>query len=157
MSDFRLLDREALALVARYPDRYRNLRLLVSALPVKIHFMEYEVAPRMAGRSKYSLAKMMRLAADGLFAYSNAPLRLSLFLCGATALISMSFFVYAVIRYWRGETVWGWASLVCLMAGLFSGVFGVLAILCEYVARIYEDVRARPVYWVDRANSVGLE
>lgn len=157
MSDFRLMDREALTLVGRYPDRHRNLRLLVASLPMPIHFVEYDVLRRLGGQSKYSLSKMIHLAADGIFAYSNMPLRLSLYLCGITAAASMVFFAYSLVMHWRGATVWGWASLVCLITGLFSCMFATLAIISEYVARIYEDVRARPMYWIDPSNSVGLE
>lgn len=157
MSDFRLLDREAVALLSRYPDRHRNLRLLVASLPMPVHFVEYGVAPRLGGASKYTFSKMLHLAADGLFAYSNFPLRLSLYLSCVTAAASLGFFAYAVAVRWRGETAWGWASIVCLISGLFSGVFGILAIVSEYVARIYEDVRARPLYWVDPSNSCGLD
>lgn len=157
MSDFRLLDRVALDLIRRYPDRHRNLRMLVATLPMPIMFSEYELGPRLGGGSKYTLAKMIHLAADGLFAYSNLPLRFSLLGSGATGIISFGFLVYALAMKWRGGTTWGWASLMCIIIGLFSVVFFVLAIISEYVARIYEDLRAKPLYWVDPANSWRLK
>ena len=156
MSDFRLLDCSAMDLIRRYPDRHRNLRLLVSSLPMSISFIEYELEPRLGGPSKFTLAKMIHLAADGLFAYSNLPLRFSLLGSCVTGVASLAFLLYALAMRWRGGTTWGWASLMCVMIGLFSVVFFVLAIISEYVARIYEDVRAKPLYWVDPATSYGL-
>ncbi len=155
MSDFRLLDRAALDMIRRYPDRHRNLRLLTASLPMPISFVEYELEPRLGGTSKFTLAKMVHLAADGLFAYSNLPLRFSLLGSCVTGAVSLAFLVYALAMKWRGGTAWGWASLMCVTIGLFSVVFFVLAIISEYVARIYEDLRAKPLYWVDPETSCG--
>lgn len=147
-SDFRVMRAPAVALVNRYPDRHRNLRVLLASLKLPTTCVEYEVAPRMAGSSHYRLSQMLTLARDGWFAFSTSPLRASLMLmCGSGAL-GIAYLVYGLIVYWQNKTTPGWTSLVALVCFFFSAVFGVLAILSEYVARIYEDVRRHPVYRV---------
>ena len=149
MSDFRLLSREAVLFIRQYRDRHRNLRLLVSSLPMTCVYLRYPAAKRMAGGSQFTLSKMIHLATDGLFAYSKLPLRLSLLFTLVTGLFSLAFFSYAIAMKISGQTVTGWASMICLVTLLFTGLFGVLSIFAEYLARIYEDVKARPLYWVD--------
>jgi len=145
-SDFRVMSAEVLHLVRAYSDRYRNLRVLLASLGLPTIHQEYLLHPRIAGKSKYNWPRMIRLATDGMFAFSALPLRFSLFLMAFTGLLGMSYAGYSLVVYFQGQVVPGWTSLVALIALLFSAVFGVLAIMSEYIARIYEDVRRYPVY-----------
>jgi len=146
VSDFRVMSAAAVDIVRSFPDRYRNLRVLLARLKLPTKHIPYPVGERIAGHSKYNWRKMMRLAVDGLFAFSSLPLRLSLTLMGISAVLGIGYLAYAVVAFALGQTVPGWSSLIGLTAFLFSGVFGVLAIMAEYIARIYEDVRAHPIY-----------
>lgn len=147
-SDFRVVSRPVVDLLKRYPDRHRNLRMLLAALNLPTAFVEYDVAPRLAGASRYGLRRMLELAANGWFAFSSSPLRLSLLLMLGTGAVGLLYVLYVLAVHALGRTVPGWTSLIAFMAFLFSAVFGVLAILSEYVARIYADVRGHPVYRV---------
>lgn len=149
-SDFRVIRKPVLELLKKYPDRHRNLRVLLASLKLPTLLMEYELAPRIAGATRYSLKKMLALAADGWFAFSLSPLRLSLLLMVASWLLVVAYLVYVGIVYLIGRTVPGWASLIALVIFMFSAVFGVLAIISEYVARIYADVRGHPAYVIRR-------
>ncbi len=145
-SDFRIIRRDVLNLLKRYPDRYRNLRVLLSSLPLPTIYVEFTVPDRIAGKSKYSWPKMIQLACDGLFAFSSLPLRLSLLLMFGTGAFGISYSLYGLFVYFQGSVVSGWTSIIALTSLLFCGVFAVLAIYGEYIKRIYEDVRQHPVY-----------
>ena len=152
-SDFRVLHSSVVQMFRRYPDRHRNVRLLLASLRLKTEYVPYEVAPRRAGSSKYSFIQMVRLAADGWFAFSMLPLRLSLLLMLGTGSIGMIYLVYVLWVYSMGRTVPGWTSIIASSLFLFCAVFAVLAIISEYVARIYSDVRGHPVYHVKDLHS----
>jgi len=145
-SDFRLLRRPVVDLVRQYPDRHRNLRVLLASLKLPTVYVDYEVRKRLSGRSKYRFRHMVELATNGIFAFSSLPLRFSLLLMLFTGAIGASYLLYVLVMFGLGRTVPGWTSLIWFVAFLFCGVFGILAVLSEYVARIYEDVRRHPVY-----------
>ena len=118
--------------------------------------VQYVRDGRYAGRSKYSLRKMVRFALDGLVSFSTAPLRLTLnlgflvsvlaFLVGFSAILVKVFDVYAVP---------GWASIVVVIALLGGVQLTVLGVMGEYVAQIHEEVKRRPLYLV--RDRVGME
>lgn len=145
-SDFRVIRRSVVDLIKRYPDRHRNLRILLASLRLPADHITYELGNRLAGSSRYNLKKMMALAADGCFAFSSIPLRLSLLLMMVSGALLLVYLVYVVAVFLAGKTVPGWTSIIALVSVMFTAVFGVLAILSEYIARIYEDVRRHPVY-----------
>ena len=147
-SDFRLMSADARDLVRGYSDRHRNLRVLLASLGLPTMHHTYSARTRIGGQSKYNWPRMIRLAADGLFAFSAFPLRFSLFLMAFTGVLGIAYAGYSLIVFFQGQVVPGWTSLVALIALLFSAVFGVLAVMSEYIARIYEDVRRYPVYRV---------
>ena len=154
-SDFRVLRKPVVDLVKRFPDRHRNLRVLLASLKIPTVYVDYEVEKRLSGRSKYRLRHMIELATNGIFAFSSLPLRLSLLLMLFTGIIGASYLLYVLVMFGLGRTVPGWTSLIWFVAFLFCGVFCILAILSEYVARIYEDVRGHPVYRLRPPNGEG--
>jgi polyisoprenyl-phosphate glycosyltransferase len=145
-SDFRVMSAYAVDVVRSFPDRYRNLRILLARLRLPTKNISYQAGERIAGRSKYNWRKMACLATDGLFAFSSLPLRLSLTLMVISTTLGIGYMLYAILAFASGKTVPGWSSLIGLTAFLFTGAFGVLAIMAEYIARIYEDVRHHPIY-----------
>ncbi len=145
-SDFRVIHREVLYLVRHYPDRYRNLRILLSKLSLPTLYFEYSPLRRLGGKSKYNWKKMINLAVDGIFAFSTLPLRLSLILMFGTGTLAIAYAIYGLIVYLQESVVPGWTSIVALIGLLFTAVFAVLAILAEYINKIYEEVRRHPVY-----------
>lgn len=145
-SDFRVLQRCAIDVLKQYPDRYRNLRVLLALLSLPTIYVPYEVNSRLGGISKYRFGKMLSLAMDGWFAFSSSPLRISLLLMSGSAFLGLGYAIYGLIVYLQNNVVPGWTSLIALMAFFFSAIFGVLAIMSEYIVRIYEDVRNHPIY-----------
>ena len=136
------------------PERTRFLRGLRSWVGLRQTAVEYERPARAGGDSKYTLAKLFKLAFDGIVSFSAAPLRLALLL---GALVSMAGFVLIlVLFYMRLAHTFdapGWTSLMVVL--LFLGGIQLLTvgIVGEYIARIYEEVKQRPVYLI--ARSVG--
>jgi dolichol-phosphate mannosyltransferase len=147
-ADFRLMSRRAMGIFRAYPDRHRNIRLLVASLPLRKARLEYRAEARLGGDSKFSFAKMLHLAMDGVFFFSRAPLRVGLFLALSSAAFSTAYFVYALIMRLRGEAVAGWTSLMGVVSLMFALVFLVQTILAEYLGRILDMVKGHPVYLV---------
>jgi polyisoprenyl-phosphate glycosyltransferase len=152
--DFSLMDRALVDRLRQLPERTRFLRGLRSWVGLRQTAVEYERPARAGGDSKYTLAKLFKLAFDGIVSFSAAPLRLALL---AGALVSLAGFVLiGVLLYLRLVHAFdlpGWTSLMVVV--LFLGGIQLLTvgIVGEYIARIYEEVKNRPVYLV--ARSVG--
>ncbi len=123
----------------------------------------YERAARQNGESKYTLTKLMRLALDGIFAFSHAPLKLSSLL-GTTVCIA-SLLAGTAIAIWRitefrlfgmvPTQAAGWTSLACLISFLSGLQMLVLGIIGEYLARLFDEVKARPPFVI--ANALGID
>ena len=152
--DFSLMDRALVDRLRALPERTRFLRGLRSWVGLRQTAVEYERPARASGDSKYTLAKLFKLAFDGIVSFSAAPLRLALLL---GVLVSLAGFVLIlVLLYLRLRHAFdlpGWTSLMVVV--LFLGGIQLLTvgILSEYIARIYEEVKNRPVYLI--ARSVG--
>ena len=111
---------------------------------------------RYAGKTKYPLRKMMRFALNGLTSFTTVPLQLSTYLGFAVSLISLFYMVYVIGRkLFTDQFVPGWTSVI--VAVLFLGGIQLisLGIIGEYIGRIYEEVKQRPLYVID--ESVGFE
>jgi dolichol-phosphate mannosyltransferase len=152
--DFSLMDRALVDRLRQLPERTRFLRGLRSWVGLRQTAVDYDRPVRAGGDSKYTLAKLFKLAFDGIVSFSAAPLRLALLL---GSLVSLAGFVLiAVLFYLRLAHAFdlpGWTSLMVVV--LFLGGIQLLTvgIVGEYIARIYEEVKSRPVYLV--ARSVG--
>lgn len=149
VGDFYLLDRKAMDAFNAVSERHRFNRGLVAWLGFKKWGEPYERKARHAGTSKYSLWKMIKLAMDAIVAFSFAPLRF-VFFSGAI-LAGVSFIVIVVIVYrefFTHAAVQGWSSLMAVI--LFIGGIQLLAIgiIGEYLARIGDDTKSRPLYIV---------
>ncbi|MEU6811937.1 glycosyltransferase family 2 protein [Streptomyces sp. NPDC046831] len=155
--DFRLLSRAAVDALKALPDQQRVYRLLVPWLGFPSGRVTYERAPRVAGRSKYPLGRMIRLAVDSVTGFSAAPLRLATWLGGFAFLVCLGLMVYTLCAHALEHTVPGWTSL-------FTGVLfiGAVQLICvgllgEYVARIYTAVQNRPTYFVGHDTACPAE
>jgi glycosyltransferase involved in cell wall biosynthesis len=147
--DFRLVDRVALDAVRSMPEANRYLRGMFSWVGFEQVGVPYASPARVAGRSKYSFARMARLATDAVVGFSDRPLRLALnlgFLVSAGAIL---FGLSAVVAKFAGVLVVpGWTS-VMVLTGIVGGVqLMVIGIIGEYVGRIADEVRRRPLFIV---------
>jgi polyisoprenyl-phosphate glycosyltransferase len=150
-ADFRLLSYAAAAALRQLPEYHRFYRGMVPWIGFRSVVLPYAPSPRIAGRSKYSLRKMLRLASDGMFSFSLSPLRFGL-LIGTVFVFLAVAEVFYVLSFWlRGNTsslVPGWSSLM-VMVTVSSGITMLLqGILGIYLGMIFQEVKRRPVYLV---------
>jgi glycosyltransferase involved in cell wall biosynthesis len=154
-ADYRLLDRKVVEAFKSFHERARFLRGLISWVGFKQEFVDYQADKRFAGRSKYSIRRMLAFAIDGIVSFSSSPLRLSTYLGLLVALVSFLYIIYAVyIRLFTNRAIEGWASV--LVAVLFIGGIQLifLGIIGEYLARVYEEAKQRPLYIISK--KIGL-
>ncbi len=148
-SDFRLLDRKVVLSFRRFGERAKFIRGIISSIGYRQVTVEFVAPPRRAGTSKFSIGKMLHFALDGITAYSRLPLRIAFYtglLLGAGSFILLGHVLY--IKIFTEEAVPGWATTsasVFLLGGL--QLIG-LGIVGEYVGRIFEEVKQRPLYLV---------
>jgi glycosyltransferase involved in cell wall biosynthesis len=154
--DFALLDRRVVNMLNRLPERNRFIRGLRTWVGLRQTGVEYERERRFAGKSKYTFTRMTRLALDGLFSFSGVPLRLVSLMGIATAIIALGG-IGAVLyfRIFTDRAIPGWAGTVIPVLGIGGIQLLALGILGEYVIRIFDEVKRRPVYLVDR--TIGFE
>jgi glycosyltransferase involved in cell wall biosynthesis len=147
--DFRLMDRRVVDALKSLPERNRFMKGLYAWVGFNNVIIPYVPAERHTGTSSFSLRSLSRLAFTGVTAFTNAPLRLWSALGVVVALFALAFGFWIVAEHFiYGTDVPGWATLVCGMM-FFSGVQLLsIGILGEYVGRIFDEVKQRPVYLI---------
>jgi len=147
--EFRLIDRKVCDAVNRLGEKHRYMRGLVSWVGFRQVAYEYVRVERFAGVTKYPLRKMLSFAMDAITAFSYKPLKLATSL-GFT--ISLFSFIYMLIILWQwlftDTTITGWASTVSLILFTQGIVLMILGLMGEYIGRIFEEIKNRPVYIV---------
>jgi dolichol-phosphate mannosyltransferase len=155
VGDFRLVDRRALDTFRSMRERNRYVRGMFSWIGFKQTGVEYERAERYAGDPKYSYRKSLRLAMDGLVSFSNAPLRLALIWGFFFSVVSFVAGIAAIVAKLEGAfVVPGWASIVVAVTFLGGIQLMVLGMMGLYVARIYDEVKSRPLYVIREAHGL---
>jgi glycosyltransferase involved in cell wall biosynthesis len=150
--DFRLMSRHVVAVLKAMPERDRFVRGMVSWAGFKQVALPYIRAKRFAGETKYPLRKMFRFAIDGILSFSTKPLQLSViigFLCAIFAFIGIFYALY--LRIFTSTWVEGWTALMISIL-LIGGVQLIsVGILGEYIGRIYNEIKRRPLYVVEES------
>ncbi len=147
--DFRLLDRRVVDALVALPERNRFLKGLYAWVGFRTATIPYQPAPRAEGRSSFSFGRLARLAITGVTSFSNLPLRVWSGLGALIALAALLYGVWVIVEHFlEGHPVPGYATLVTSVM-FFSGVQLLsIGILGEYVGRIFDEVKRRPVYLV---------
>ncbi|HEX8970115.1 glycosyltransferase family 2 protein [Oryzihumus sp.] len=146
--DYRLMSRATVQAVNALPEHHRVLRFVVPALGFPSASVGYRREVRAAGRSKYPLARMIKLSVDSITGFSTAPLRLATW-CGiGGGIAAVLLLVYALVAQLRNETVAGWTSTVVAVASVGAIQLLCVGILGEYVGRMYTMMQGRPSYFV---------
>lgn len=146
--DFRLVDRKVVDVINSLPEHNKFLRGLFSWVGYKQISLEYERKERFAGKTKYPLKKMLKLAGDGIISFSNKPLKLVGGLGIFSIVVSITLLTYAIVSYIfkLNELSAGWTSLM-IGVTFFAGVQLLsLWIISEYIGRIYDETKQRPQY-----------
>lgn len=147
--DFRLIDRKVCDVMNRIQEKNRYVRGLVTWVGFKQTAVEYKRESRFAGETKYPLKKMIKLATDAILSFSYKPLRLAGLVGGTLSACSFVYLIVVIIqKLFTDTTQPGWASLFAIIL-FFNGVSLILhSITGEYVGRIYEETKNRPLYIV---------
>jgi dolichol-phosphate mannosyltransferase len=154
--DFRLMDRKVCDEMKQLSENNRFVRGLVSWVGFRQTAIEYERDERLAGETKYPLKKMIKLCLDGITSFSYKPLKLAGYLGVLLSSLGFLYMIYVIyLALFTDSVIKGWSSLISIML-LFNGfVLIILGILGEYVGRIYDETKGRPLYIVRELQ--GLE
>lgn len=145
--DFRLIDRQVRDELLRLPERNRYVRGLVSWVGFRQTYVEYVRDQRYAGETKYPLKKMVKFAIDGITSFSFKPLRLATYTGFLFAGASFLYLLVVLIqKMTNGAVVSGWASTVAINLFFNGIVLIILGLIGEYVGRIYDEVKGRPLF-----------
>jgi glycosyltransferase involved in cell wall biosynthesis len=156
VGDFRLVDRKALDAFLQMREHNRYVRGMFSWVGFRQAGVPYHREPRRAGASKYPLGKMIKFAADGIVGFSTAPLRFALMTGFAMAALSVAYGVVAIALKLAGlPFVPGYASLLVTITFLSGVQLMVMGMVGQYVARVYDEARGRPLYLVRDARGFG--
>jgi len=153
--NFSLIDRRVVEVFRKMPERNRYISGMRAWAGFKQTGIEFDRGARFAGRPKMTLRRLVNLALDGVISFSNAPLRLSIYIGVGTA--GLSFIITAYVLYaklFTNTAILGWASTIAAVTFIGGMILLTLGVIGEYIGRIYDEVKQRPIYIVK--DKVGL-
>ena len=145
--NFSLMDRRVVEVLREMPERNRYISGMRAWVGFKQKGIMYDRGPRFAGKPHMSLGRLIHLALDGIFSFSNIPLRLAVylgFLTAAASFIGGLFVIYA--KLFTDKAILGWASTIISILFVGGMILLTLGVIGEYISRIYEEVKKRPLY-----------
>ena len=150
VADFKAFNRKVLNSILLFKEKELFLRGIFSWIGYKTITISFDAPARKFGKTKYSFKQMLQLALKGTTAFSFKPLRVALFFGTCISLAAFAFSIFALISYFKGNTVPGWASLI--IAVMFLGGTQLLAIglLGEYIASLFIEIKGRPLYLINK-------
>ncbi|NLB45280.1 MAG: glycosyltransferase, partial [Clostridiaceae bacterium] len=148
VGDFRLIDARVCRALSALQEHNRYVRGLISWLGFSQTYIDYVRAPRFAGETKYPLRKMVKLAIDGITSFSYKPLKLGIGIGIGLSICSFLFLLFVFIARLFDLVVMepGYASLMCVILFFCGIILVMLGIIGEYIGRIFEEVKGRPLY-----------
>jgi polyisoprenyl-phosphate glycosyltransferase len=153
--DFRVLSRRCLDELLKMNEMHRFLRGMITWVGFPQTYVDYERRPRISGKTKYSLIRMIHFALNGIVSFSTLPIRIISFSGVMVSLFGVVYGAYSVARYFfMGDTAKGWPTIIvilCMMGGMVLISLGVIG---EYVARIFEEIKCRPLYVVEERLNI---
>jgi len=155
--DFRLIDRKIVDVIVKMPERHRFMKGIFAWPGFRVASIDFQAAPRpSATRSTWSFFKLWRFALDGLFSFTTAPLKLWTYVGAASALGAFVYLVITLVqKIFFGIAAPGYASLLIVMLFCTGMLLVSNGIQGEYIARIFEEVKGRPLYVV--AKKLGFD
>lgn len=154
VGDFRLIDKVIVQHLRNMPEKSKYIRGQISWIGYKQTFVDYHRDARIYGRTNYPLKKMLRFALDGITAFSDKPLKIASGLGIFSAIVSLLALVYALVSHFCfNNTITGWTSLILSVLFIGGVQLITIGIIGEYIARINNDVRNRPLYIVEESNA----
>lgn len=153
VGDFRLIDQVIVKHLRNMPEKSKYIRGQISWIGYKQTFVNYHRDARIYGKTNYPLKKMLRFALDGITAFSDKPLKIASGLGIVAAIVSLLALVYALVAHFCfNSTITGWTSLILSVLFIGGVQLITIGIIGEYIARINNDVRNRPLYILEENN-----
>ncbi|MBR1814140.1 MAG: glycosyltransferase family 2 protein [Lachnospiraceae bacterium] len=152
-SDFKLLDRKAVNALLEMPERNAFFRALSSWVGFKSTTVEFDVREREAGTSKWSVRSLIRYAITNITAFTAVPLQMILFVGIFVFLFAIVLGLQTLVRFFSGQAASGFTTVILLILFIGSILMISLGIIGYYLAKIYEEVKARPRYIISRVLS----
>ena len=148
--DFRLLSPRALAALRELRERHRFMKGLFGWIGFNRVAVPYRREPRLAGSSKFNAWRLWNFALEGITSFSTAPLRLATYAGVATALVAFAYGLWIILKalFW-GDPVAGWPTMMAVILFLGGVQLVALGLIGEYLGRLYEESKQRPLYLVD--------
>jgi dolichol-phosphate mannosyltransferase len=148
-ADYRLMSRRVVDVILEMPERHRFLRGLVRWAGYEQSFVEYHRGAREQGESKYTLRRMLLFAWDAVVSFSSFPLRAASVIGVCVSLLGWVYLVYVIIvKIFTDRAVQGWTSVTAAVLVLGGAQLVFLGILGQYVGRMYDDVKRRPLFLI---------
>nr|WP_317326218.1 glycosyltransferase family 2 protein [uncultured Flavonifractor sp.] len=147
-ADYRLMSCRALEGLAQFKEVNLFLRGIVPMIGYRTGTVEYERGERFAGESKYPLKKMVSFAMEGITSLSVKPIRFITGLGFLIFLVSIAMLIYSVVRWAMGETIIGWASVICSVWAIGGLILLSLGVIGEYIGKIYLETKGRPRFLI---------
>lgn len=145
--DFRLMDRQVVAVLKSMPERLKFIRGMVAWVGFRQTAVYFERAKRMAGVTKFPLRRLLRFAVDGILSFSIKPLRLAIWLGFLVSMLAVVGILWVLaVRIFTDNWVAGWTALMIVMMFLGGVQLMALGLVGEYIGRIYNEVKQRPAY-----------
>jgi len=147
-ADYRLMSRRALEGLAQFREVNLFLRGIVPMIGYRTGTVEYERGERFAGESKYPLKKMLSFAMEGITSLSVKPIRYITGLGFLIFAVSLLMLIYSIVRWAGGDTVIGWASVICSVWAIGGLILLSLGVIGEYIGKIYLETKGRPRFLI---------
>ena len=156
-ADYRLMSRRALEGLAQFREVNLFLRGIVPMIGYPTGTVEYERGERFAGESKYPLKKMLSFAMEGITSLSTKPIRYITLLGFLVFLVSILMLIWSIVRWAHGDTIVGWASLICSVWAIGGLILLSLGVIGEYIGKIYLETKDRPRFLIRQVLEDGHE
>lgn len=154
-ANFSISSRRVIDYVRQFRERNRSFPIFLNSVGFKRAYVDVQHAPRFAGKSSYSFSKLMDFAITCIVAQSNKPLRLAIRFGFFLAMMSLAYAACLMVRYFLyGSSVAGWTSLMVMLSFLFGLLFTHLGILGLYMGKVFDEVKQRPLYIVEKTVNV---
>lgn len=149
-ADYRLMSKRALKGLAEFKEVNLFLRGLVPMIGYPSDIVYYERAERFAGESKYPLKKMISFSVEGITSLSTKPINMITKLGVFMFLVSIGMLIYSVVQLIRGDTVWGWASIIVSVWAIGGLLMMSVGVVGAYIGKIYLEAKGRPRYIIEK-------
>lgn len=156
-SDFKLLDRKVINALNELPERITFFRALSSWVGFTTERVEFDVQPRTAGKSKFSMKSLFRFALNNITSFTNVPIHLITWVGVIFAVMAVILGVQTLVKYFCGQAAEGFSTVILLILITGSCVLLGVGVIGYYLSKIYEEIKQRPRYIIARTTGGGKE